>query len=45
MLSNWEFTLVCGGIGVIVAIMGIYVDSDVLAYMKVRKFLREKRKR
>ena len=45
MLSNWEFTLVCGGIGVIVAIMGIYVDSVVLAYMKFRKFLREKRKR
>ena len=45
MLSNWEFTLVCGGIGVIVAIMGIYVDSVVLAYKKFRKFLREKRKR
>ena len=36
MLSNFEFTLVCGGIGVVVAIMGIYVDRVIPAYRRVR---------
>lgn len=45
MLTNIEFTLVCGGIGVVVAFMGIYIDSVVPAYRKFRKFLREKRRR
>ena len=44
MLSNIEFTLVCGGIGVVVAILGIYMDSIVPAYRRFRKFLRTKRK-
>lgn len=45
MLSNIEFTLVCGGVGVVVALMGIYIDSVVPKYRKFRKVLREKRKR
>ncbi|WP_407392823.1 hypothetical protein [Methanobrevibacter sp.] len=45
MLSNGEFTLVCGGIGLVVAVMGIYIDSVVPAYRRFRKFLRDKRKR
>ena len=45
MLSNWQFTLVCGGIGVIVALIGIYMDSVIPAYRRFRKFLRTKRKR
>lgn len=45
MLSNLEFTLVCGGIGVVVAIIGIYFDSVVPAYRRFRKFTSEKRKR
>ncbi|WP_432645390.1 hypothetical protein [Methanobrevibacter sp.] len=45
MLTNTEFTLVCGGIGVIVAFMGIYIDSIVPIFRKIKKFLREKRKR
>ena len=45
MLSNWQFTLVCGGVGVIVALMGVYVDSVVPAYRRFRKFLKTKRKR
>ena len=45
MLSNIEFTLVCGVVGVIVAIVGIYMDSIVPAYRRFRKFLRTKRKR
>ena len=44
MLSNMEFTLFCGGIGVVVAILGIYMDSIVPAYRRFRKFLRTKRK-
>ncbi|MBO6123766.1 MAG: hypothetical protein J6P09_07990 [Methanobrevibacter sp.] len=45
MLSNIEFTVVCGVVGVIVAIIGIYMDSIVPAYRRFRKFLRTKRKR
>jgi len=45
MLSDLEFTLVCGGIGVIVAIIGIYMDSVVPAYRRFREFLNTKRKR
>ena len=45
MLSNTEFTLLCGGLGVAVAVMGIYIDSVVPAYRRFRKFLNDKRKR
>ena len=45
MLSNFEFTLVCGGIGVVVALIGIYFDSVVLVYRRFAKFLGKRRKR
>ncbi|MGN0176540.1 MAG: hypothetical protein ACI389_01740 [Methanobrevibacter sp.] len=45
MLTNTEFTLVCGGIGVVVAFLGIYIDSVVPIVRKTKKFLREKRRR
>lgn len=45
MLSNIEFTLVCGVVGVIVAVIGIYMDSIVPAYRRFKKFLSTKRKR
>lgn len=45
MLSNLEFTLVCGCVGVIVAIFGIYMDSIVPLYRRFKKFLGTKRKR
>ena len=45
MLSNLEFTLACGVIGVIVAIVGIYMDSVVPAFRRFRQFLGKKRKR
>lgn len=45
MLSNTEFTLACGALGVLVSVMGIYIDSVVPAYRRFRKFLNEKRKR
>lgn len=45
MLSNAEFTLACGALGVIVAIFGIYIDTLGVGYRRFRKFLRETRKR
>lgn len=45
MLSNLEFTLVCGGVGIIVALIGIYMDSVVPAYRRFRKSMKTKRKR
>jgi hypothetical protein len=45
MLSGPQFTVVCGVVGVIVAIIGIYMDSVVPAYRRFKKFLNTKRKR
>ena len=45
MLSNLQFTLVCGGIGVVVALIGIYMDTVVPAYRRFRKTMNKKRKR
>ena len=45
MLSNLEFTLVCGAVGVVVALVGIYMDTIVPAYRRFRKSMRTKRKR
>lgn len=45
MLSNLEFTLLCGGVGVVVALIGIYMDTVVPAYRRFRKSMRTKRKR
>lgn len=45
MLSNTEFTIATGLVGVVVSILGIYCDTLVVGYRRFRKFLREKRKR
>ena len=45
MLSYNEFVAVSGVIGVVVAIIGIYFDSVVVAYRKFKKFLNNKVKR
>ena len=45
MLSNVEFTIVCGVVGVIVAVIGIYMDSIVPAFRRFKKFMNTKRKR
>ena len=45
MLSNIEFTLACGVVGVVVAIIGIYFDSVVPLYRRFKKFVNTKRKR
>ena len=44
-ISNTYFVLITGGIGVIVALMGIYVDSVVVYYRRFKKFVNTKRKR
>ena len=45
MVSDTNFVLITGGIGVVVAIMGIYFDSVVVYYRRLRKFMKTKRKR
>ena len=45
MLSNYEFILVCGGVDVVVALLGIYIDTIIPAYRRFKKFINSKRKR
>lgn len=45
MIPGWEFVLVCGGFSVIVALIGVYIDSVVPAYRRFKKFMETKRKR
>lgn len=45
MLSNTEFVLITGGIGIVVAIIGIYFDNVVVFYRRFKKFVNTKRKR
>lgn len=45
MLSSTQFILICGGVGVVVSLIGIYMDSVVPVYRKFKKFMNEKRKR
>lgn len=44
-IPNTHFVLITGVVGVIVALMGIYIDPVVVYYRRFRKFLRTKRKR
>lgn len=45
MLSYNEFVIGTGVVGVIVALFGVYFESFVIAFRKVRKFFKEKIKR
>lgn len=45
MLSNTEFILCSGVVGVIVSICGVYCDNIVVAFRKFKKFLNAKVKR
>lgn len=45
MLSNTEFTIACGILGVVVVILGIYVDTLGVGYRRLKKFFGQKRKR
>ena len=43
MITNTEFIGFCGCIGIIVAVIGIYIDSVIPAYRRFKKFLKRKR--
>ncbi|MBE6492225.1 MAG: hypothetical protein E7Z82_04755 [Methanobrevibacter sp.] len=45
MVSDTSFVLFTGAIGIFVAVLGIYFDSFVVYYRRLRKFLRTKQKR
>lgn len=45
MVSNIEFTLACGGIGVIVGVLGLFFDSFVVGKRRFGRFMRTKKKR
>ncbi|MBR0271263.1 MAG: hypothetical protein IJQ68_04630 [Methanobrevibacter sp.] len=45
MISNTEFVLVCGGIGVVVGILGLFFDSFVVGKRRFDRFMRTKKKR
>ena len=45
MISDNEFILVSGVVGVIVSVVGIYFDAVVVSYRKFKKFLNKKVKR
>lgn len=45
MLPNWEFTLLCGGIGVVVAIIGIFFDTFAVGSRRFNRAMNKKRKR
>ena len=45
MLSNTEFVLVCGGVGFVVGILGLFFDSFVVGKRRFNRFLRTKKKR
>lgn len=45
LIPTTHFVLITGGIGVIVAIFGIYFDSFVVYYRRIRKFMQTKRRR
>ncbi len=45
MVPSWQFVLCCGGFGIIVALIGIYMDTVVPAYRRFDKFMKTKRKR
>ena len=45
MVSDTSFVLFTGAIGIFVAVLGIYFDSFVVYYRRLRKFLRTKQRR
>lgn len=45
MIPSWQFVLICGGVSIIVALVGIYIDSVIPAYRRFKQFIETKRKR
>ena len=44
MISNTHFVLACGGVGVLVAILGLFFESFVVGRRRFHRFLKRKRK-
>ena len=45
MISNTHFVLACGGVGVIVAVLGLFFESFVVGKRRFNRFLHTKKKR
>lgn len=45
MISNTHFVLLCGGIGVIVSVLGLFFESFVVGKRRFNRFLHTKKKR
>ncbi|MCR5027109.1 MAG: hypothetical protein K6A34_06685 [Methanobrevibacter sp.] len=45
MLSNTEFSLACGGFGVVIGLIGIYFDTFAVYYRRFKRSVNTKRKR
>ena len=45
MLSNTEFSLACGGFGVVVGLIGLYFDSFAVYYRRFKRSMNAKKKR
>lgn len=45
LIPSYQFVLITGAVGVVVAMFGIYYESFGVAYRRFKKFLTEKRKR
>ena len=44
MVSNTQFVIVCGGIGVLVAVLGLFYESVVVGKRRFNRFLRKKKR-
>lgn len=44
MVSNTQFVVICGGIGLLVAILGLFFESFVVGRRRFHRFLKRKRK-
>ena len=45
MLSNMQFTLICGGVGLAVGLIGLFFESVVVGSRRFNRFLHTKKKR
>ena len=45
MLSSTQFSLVCGGVGVVVGLLGLYYGSFVVGFRRFKRFIHTKKKR
>ena len=44
MVSNTQFVIVCGGVGVLVAVLGLFYESVVVGKRRFNRFIRKKKR-